>query len=132
MAGKTGENIDIYFIGSVNSEKSSDRSYNFDSATDSISNIVRTPNFGLLALPHFYMKSYVGTELFPDSRVYKSGVWFESNGFRGQKGVTYGTWFNGNDYQTTIETKSADYQGTQITTYFTEYINNNLTNELVK
>ena len=132
VAGKTGENIDIYFIGSVNSEKSSDRSYNFDSATGSISNIVRTPNFGLLALPHFYMKSYVGTELFPDSRVYKSGVWFESNGFRGQKGVTYGTWFNGNDYQTTIETKSADYQGTQITTYFTEYINNNLTNELVK
>jgi hypothetical protein len=132
IAGRTGENIEIYFIGNVNNEKRAERSYDFDSATGSVSNIVRTPNFGLLALPHFYMKSYVGTEFFPDVKMYESGAWFEHNRFRGQRGVTYGTWFNGIDYQTTIETKVSDFQGIQIATHFTEYINNALTNELVK
>lgn len=87
MAGKVGESISIKFIGEIDSFKTVERSFKLNEKYYMIESIVRENNFGNIPIPYHYMKDYMNYEVHSDKRTYLNGVWFENNGYRGQKGV---------------------------------------------
>lgn len=103
-AGKVGESISIKFIGEIDSFKTVERSFKLKEDYYQIESIVREPNFGNVALPYHYMKDYMDYEVHRDTRTYLNGVWFEDNGYRGQKGVTFRSWYDGDNYQSILKT----------------------------
>lgn len=116
MAGKVGEIISIKFIGEIDSFKKVERSFKLDEKYYQIESIVRENNFGGVPLPYHYMKDYMNYEVLTDTRTYQNGVWFEDNGYRGQKGVTFRSWYDGADYQTILKT-DLDENGSQTITF---------------
>ena len=115
-AGKVGESISIKFIGNIDSFKTVERSFKLKEDYYQIESIVRESNFGNVALPYHYMKDYMDYEVHRDTRTYLNGVWFEDNGYRGQKGVTFRSWYDGNNYQSVLKT-DLDEQNQIITTF---------------
>lgn len=103
-AGKTGESISIKFIGEINSFKSVKRDYELNAENQRIESIIRENNFGDVSIPHYYMRNYMSLEEFADTNTYLNGVWFENNGYRGQTGVTFRSWYNSADYQSILKT----------------------------
>lgn len=103
-AGKVGESISIKFIGEIDSFKTVERSFKLKEDYYQIESIVRESNFGNVALPYYYMKDYMDYEVHRDARTYLNGVWFEDNGYRGQKGVTFRSWYDGSNYQSILKT----------------------------
>lgn len=116
-AGKIGESIDIKFIGKTDPSYTAERSFQLGEDGSS-KKVVRENNFGSIPVPYHYMDDYVGKEVFEDGRIYSSGVWYESNGYRGQEGVTFRSWYNGTDYQSILRTE-LDEEGT-VESFFEE------------
>ena len=99
MSGKTGIALVTNFIGKVDGEKIAGREFSLENGQ------TRENNFGETAIPYFYYRDYADRELFPDTRVYGSGVWYEEDGYRGQEGVTYTSWLSENGYQNALKTE---------------------------
>lgn len=103
-AGKVGESISIKFVGEIDSFKTVERSFKLKEDYYQIESIVRESNFGEVPIPYHYMKDYMNYEVHRETRTYLNGVWFEDNGYRGQKGVTFRSWYDGGNYQSILKT----------------------------
>lgn len=116
MAGKVGESISIKFNGEIDSFKTVERSFKLNEKYYMIESIVRENNFGAVPLPYHYIKDYMNYEVLTDTRTYQNGVWFEDNRYRGQKGVTFRSWYDGGNYQTILKT-DLDENSRQVVTF---------------
>ena len=106
-AGKTGESIIIKFVGETDGTNNAERRVKVGTEYTGPGDVIRENNFGNVALPYYYMRDYIGAEVFPDTQVYLNGVWFEDNGYRGQSGVTFRSWFDGENYQSILKTENS-------------------------
>ena len=103
-SGKIGISLTTNFIGKVDSKSSASREFKVSDDPDPNSMQMREPNMGKVALPFYYYSDYMDKEVFPDTNVYSSGVWYEDDGYRSQKGVTYTNWYDGKGYQSQLKT----------------------------
>lgn len=104
MAGKIGGSLSIKYIGETDSSLKAERKFGMDENSYPNGENIRGANMGYVTLPHYFMKNYVNQEVFADVRVYTNGVWFENDGYRGQKGVTFRSWYDGDNYQSILKT----------------------------
>lgn len=103
MAGKMGFSVSMIFIGTIDSQSSASREFILDQQ-EYKSLQIREPNMGKVVLPYRYASDLMDREIFPDTNVYSSGVWYENDGYRGQKGVTYSSWYDDSGYQSHLKT----------------------------
>lgn len=98
-----GISVSTSFIGNIDSQNSASREVIVDNEEYKVEQI-RGLNLGRISVPYNYYSDYMGVEVFPDTNVYGTGVWYENDGYRGQKGVTHSSWYDDSGYQSQLKT----------------------------